>query len=387
MQKTMRWSAAVGAGFTLALGLVSPVAAGAAAPAAPTSATAAAARVQLPADWQARRAAAAERLGVEESPAAQVVRDAIDPGDYACGPTEFRNYIRSVLQGLSPEEMQFLDESGALDFPTYDAFVFGTGADPRYGLDAEYRQQLVRTFRDGQRFWDVKSGDIQLLGLNGSVLRDEARLTRLLVVVYGLEEADAAAYAAAVVAAVAQIPALQGGDNPIFSLNAFAFSGEGDPDPLFSSIPDKIVMGDGLNDAFEHMGIADVGPRAVLAHEFGHHVQFENDLFDSPLTGAEATRRTELMADALATYQLTHKRGLALNAKRVLQAERSFYEVGDCSFASDGHHGTPNQRMRASEWGAGLAASARKQGHILPSMTVAQRFDAVLPQLVAPDAP
>ena len=35
--------------------------------------------------------------------------------------------------------------------------------------------------------------------------------------------------------------------------------------------------------------------------EFGHHVQFEDGLFNSPLTGAEATRRTELMADAFGT--------------------------------------------------------------------------------------
>ena len=115
-------------------------------------------------------------------------------------------------------------------------------------------------------------------------------------------------------------------------------------------------------------------------------MQFEDDLFDSPLTGPEATRRTELMADAFGTYFATHKRGLALNAKRVLQAERTFYEVGDCAFDNDGHHGTPLQRVRASAWGAALAADAQNQGHVLPSLTVARRFDAALPTLVAPDA-
>ena len=110
-------------------------------------------------------------------------------------------------------------------------------------------------------------------------------------------------------------------------------------------------------DALESLQIADVGPRAVLGHEFGHH-----------------------------TYFTTHSRGLALHAKRVLQGERTFYEVGDCSFDSPGHHGTPNQRLRAAQWGADLAASAHKQGHILPSLTVANRFDAALPALVAPDA-
>jgi hypothetical protein len=92
------------------------------------------------------------------------------------------------------------------------------------------------------------------------------------------------------------------------------------------------------------------------------------------------------MADAFGTYFATHSRGLSLNAKRVLQAEKTFYEVGDCAFNNDGHHGTPNQRLRASQWGANLADSAQKQGHILPSMTVAKQFDAALPSLVAPDA-
>lgn len=51
-----------------------------------------------------------------------------------------------------------------------------------------------------------------------------------------------------------------------------------------------------------------------------------------------------------------------------------------------GHHGTPNQRVRASTWGADLANSAQKQGHILPSLSVAASFDKALPDLVKPDA-
>ncbi|HVH93870.1 MAG TPA: hypothetical protein VM688_03025, partial [Nocardioidaceae bacterium] len=60
--------------------------------------------------------------------------------------------------------------------------------------------------------------------------------------------------------------------------------------------------------------------------------------------------------------------------------------VGDCAFDDPNHHGTPNQRLRASTWGAQLAMSAQKQGHILPSLTVARLFDKALPAIVAPDA-
>ena len=38
------------------------------------------------------------------------------------------------------------------------------------------------------------------------------------------------------------------------------------------------------------------------AHEFAHHVQFEEGLFDSDLPENEATRRTELAALLRAAY-------------------------------------------------------------------------------------
>ena len=96
-----------------------------------------------------------------------------------------------------------------------------------------------------------------------------------------------------------------------------------------------------------------------MAHEFAHHVQFERDLLTSPLTGAEATRRTELLADAMAACFATHSRGLALNAKRVVQAQEAFAQVGDCAFTDLNHHGAPLQRERVTLWGVGLADSAR----------------------------
>ena len=73
------------------------------------------------------------------------------------------------------------------------------------------------------------------------------------------------------------------------------------------------------------------------------------------------------MADAYASYFAVHARGLSLNAKRVAAVQQTFYELGDCSFADLGHHGTPNQGSRASTWAADLGAGARPQGHILPA--------------------
>jgi hypothetical protein len=177
------------------------------------------------------------------------------------------------------------------------------------------------------------------------------------------------------------------GEHPLLSANAYAFTGAGDPNPALAALPDMIVMGDGIQQLFNDLGLGDVAPQSILAHEFGHQVQYENRLFASTLSGPEATRRTELMADAFATYFLAHSRGASLQWKRVQLFVRVFHTIGDCGFTDPGHHGTPNQRMRSAEWAYGVVTGAANQGHILPSLTFAALFDAALPTLVAPDAP
>ena len=329
--------------------------------------------------------ATAARFGIEASFAHRTLDQAINPGDYQCADTDLNAYVDSLINGFSDSEWNFLiRHTEMLDLPTYDALLHGSTSDPRYALRADYRQSLTQTFRDVKGFWDIQSGDIQLHAMHGSMMQDADRVARVYREVYGLSPAAAAARAQDVANAVST--GFDGGNNALFTLNAFAFTAEGDPDPLVAGVPDKLIFGDGILDALQYMGIGDIGPRAVMGHEFGHHVQYEDNLFDSPLTGAEATRRTELMADAFGTYFATHARGLALNVKRVLQVEKSFYEVGDCAFADPGHHGTPNQRLRASTWAAGVAAAARPQGKILPSLTFAGLFDDELPEIVAPDA-
>ena len=150
-------------------------------------------------------------------------------------------------------------------------------------------------------------------------------------------------------------------------------------------------MGDGVLDAFSTLGFDDVAPQGIYAHEFAHHIQYENGYFEEfPPTGAttvaELTRYTELMADAYAAYYLTHKRGQALNKHRVAKFLEVFFDLGDCAFTNPGHHGTPNQRMRAAQFGFNVAARAQKQGHILTSEAFHDLFVAEYPRIVAPDA-
>ena len=182
-------------------------------------------------------------------------------------------------------------------------------------------------------------------------------------------------------------PQFQHGRAPILTFNAFAYSALGQEEfPGLGVLPDKIVMGDGVLEGFAAIGLGDVAPQAILAHEFGHHIQYERDLFDSPLTGPEATRRTELMADAFAAYYLTHQRGANLNWKRTKHFIQTFANVGDCGLTDPNHHGTPNQRTKAAEWGNLVALATERHGRILPTKVFARLFERKLPELVAPDA-
>ena len=92
------------------------------------------------------------------------------------------------------------------------------------------------------------------------------------------------------------------------------------------------------------------------------------------------------MADSFASYWAVHKKGLTLNAKRVVDTLLTFYTVGDCFVTDDGHHGTPLQRERAAAWGAQLAMASSPKSAKLPAAEVAARFELELPEFVAPDA-
>ena len=342
---------------------------------------------KLPADWQSRLKAAHAKYGLNDSQWNEIRDSAINPGDYQCQQTELSTYADSLLDGVQdPFTVFILALFGGFDMPTYDALIFGKqSASNTFGVNGEYTQQLTSEMKNLKRFWDINSAGIEMVPMHGAdVFSSPERLARTLSVLYGGTAEDNLDLAEMFIELVDSEPALQGGANPIFSFNAFAYSEKDDPEPL--GISDRIIMGDGILQGMTAVGLGDVAPKGILSHEFGHHVQYQDNLFESDLSGPEATRRTELMADAMGTYYLTHARGEALNAARLLKSEKSFYQVGDCSFTSSGHHGTPNQRLNTSTWAAGVANDAANQGHILPSLKFDELFEAKLPDLVKPDA-
>jgi hypothetical protein len=314
---------------------------------------------------------------------------AINPGDYVCS-DEQSPVVQALFAELAPtladpaeagRLFEMLD-LGADILPTYEAIYFQTPATPQYyGYDGDFTKAINKTERDIKRFWDIPSSHIQVVAMHGTMLLDQERTARTYVEVFGIPEAVAEEWAKALADSLAASPTMNGGDYAYFTFNAVSARGQG--------FEDKIVMGDGILEMYARIGYGDVAPQAIFAHEFAHQIQFENEYFEDlgpEVSPAEETRYTELMADAMAAYYLTHKRGGTLNAKRVAQFLQVFYQIGDCAFDDPGHHGTPNQRLAAAQFGFRLADEAQKQGHILSSEEFHDLFLAYYPNIIAPDA-
>jgi hypothetical protein len=311
----------------------------------------------------------------------EMVRKKLQAEESTCNDnTASSQWLDQQLADWNSTIINYVLTTSMLDLPTYDALLFeNSSANQTFGSEGEYTHTLTKTFKDLQRFWNIDSKNIVLAAMHGTMLTDRNRILRTYKAAFGLNDASANYYADFVLAIIDAYPQLRGGDHPIFTFNAFAqpsFSF-----PPYGIIPDKIIMGDGIMDAFAAIGYADVAPQAILAHEFGHHIQFDLNLFGDE-SGPEATRRTELMADAYSAYYLSHARGASMQWKRVQLFLSVFFNIGDCSITSDGHHGTPTQRMAAAKWGYEVANAAQKQGHILTAQEFTRRFEAQLPKLI-----
>jgi len=313
---------------------------------------------------------------------------AINPNDYVCPatPTPIIAYYINSVNEIEPAIFNALFFDFLADLiPTIDAQFLLTEDTPQsFGYDGEFTRHMIKIERQVKGFWDVPSDDILLLAMKGTMLQDVNRVAAAYNFFFGVPLNIALGFAQTVKDLVNASAVLDGGNHPLFSFNAFAYDGFA---PL--GIAPRIAMGDGVLEAYKDLGFADVAPQAVYSHEFAHHIQFRNDYFSDfyATTGdeAEQTRYSELMADAMAAFYLTHKRGATLNWKRVQEFLEIFYQIGDCAFGNPGHHGTPNQRMAAAQWGYELAQSIQKKGQIMTSDEVHDLFVAAYPDLIAPD--
>ena len=378
MHRTTRMIVALGSSAVMSAALLGSTAAANAAPTANT--TGASATSTSP--------PTAARQVVVDSPGLRAFQGAVAPSE--CTTTPLDAYFVRLAAEVSDEQRAFI--VGHLDtlffVPTYASLFLSTPGDPDYALEKQ-GPQLRSSFRDLRRFWsDVRSDDIEVVGMHGDVLLDADRIAASLAVMIRLGAIAPMTSTQITTEArtVADFMAAQGDlyRSPLWTFGAYSFTSDLFTDPWLASLPDKIVIGDGTLTAYDDLGLGDVGPEMVMAHEFAHQVQFELGTYDAgPADAAEATRRTELMADAMAVYYGVSKKGLALNDTRAVNALLTFYNVGGCAFDDPNHHGTPLQRQRAAAWGADLAGAARPRSLVLPSQTVADRFDEALPQITA----
>ena len=179
-------------------------------------------------------------------------------------------------------------------------------------------------------------------------------------------------------------------NSPLFSFSAYAHTAVGFWDnPYVGNVPDCILMGEGLLEYLSAAGHANHGPDVILGHEFGHQIQFEMELFPLFLDPApEASRKRELMADAYSGYFLAHNKGANFGKQRIAEAMEASADFGDCSFKNQFHHGTPNQREKAVQFGATLANQKYngKKNAIMPAAEFMAAFEASYDELIAPDA-
>jgi hypothetical protein len=234
-----------------------------------------------------------------------------------------------------------------------------------FGVNGKYTKYVEKRVRSLEKFWNM-AGVIQVRGQHSSTLEDLDFL-RLIYEKYSSATPEEIDYLISIAEqynnASDQIP-----ENPFFASDGFAtFSG-------------FIVIGDGLVDMLAEVGLdPKVVWSSILAHEWAHQIQFANyGIFAysiPPFIGTpESTRMTELEADFITGYYLTHKRGGTYNWKRIEDVLKSFFEIGDCGFDSNGHHGTPIQRMEAAQQGFLFAQSQQKKGKISSADVVHEAF-------------
>lgn len=123
--------------------------------------------------------------------------------------------------------------------------------------------------------------------------------------------------------------------NPNSTYNAISYSN-----------PKKIYFGEAIYVAALNKG--QIVPAMILAHEFGHQLQYTYNLPSKPENTA---RPNELEADGFAGYYMRRPTGYNASWEAAGPGFEFAYAIGDNNTTSPGHHGTPPQRRSAARLG------------------------------------
>jgi hypothetical protein len=291
-------------------------------------------------------------------------KNAVEPTE--CSPTAFNAEINKVIQPFFSDPLALTYIGLYLDLNFYMSY-FDT-SEQYFGESGEYTNFVAKRVRDLEKFWDMPN-EVRVNGQHTASLNDREKLADIYMIVGSNVETREDAYAIAdfLLSINEASPVLP--ESPYFALDGFATPGN------------LIVIGDGITSLLSNTGIDEgIVWTGILAHEWAHqiHINYNSEWYPTGAAQdpAAATRYTELEADFLAAYYMTRKRGATYNWKRVEQFFELFFNIGDCGFASSGHHGTPLQRMEAARLGYELAQSAQKNGHILSQQEVHEAYMA-----------
>lgn len=293
-------------------------------------------------------------------------RNAVEPSE--CGPTELSSVQNKYIYAIIGDPYALANNGIYSDLNYYYSYYLNDG-EQYFGADGDYTKLMIKRQRELNTFWNLPV-NIAVKGQHTATLNDRDKVAEVFFEFYGFSDANGnfvpltqeQAYQQADI--ILQLNELSPNlpENPYFASDGFA------------SFSRTIVIGDGLPTWLAETGLDEgIVWTGILSHEYAHEVQFFN-YGDWYPAGPENTRYTELEADFFAAYFMTHKRGATYNWKRVEEFFKLYFRIGDCSFTSDGHHGTPLQRMAAARAGYELANDAQKQGHILSAEELHQYF-------------
>ena len=329
--------------------------------------------------------------------------------------TSLNKYVAAIIN-FAPEDTQegkdqraavsTLALIGALDSATYQALYEGDTNKTltRFGEEQDKTKLIKKSFKDIKAWWDIDTGTVTLSAMKDDIatnftkkgLKYQARYAYVAAIMSkfdgeydprdtstGVHYAEfEAAFVKNVPGILSFVPALDYGENPLYTLNAFAFT----PTPGLASeagLPKRFVFGDGMLSYLRVSKAGDTGIHTVMGHEYGHHLQFVMGTEYPGANQAEKTRHGELEADYFANYYGAHKAGLKYTkAERQLSIDMG-YAIGDCGTDSPGHHGTPLQRQAAAVSGQALADTQKKNGHVFAAESVRLKFNKELPNILA----
>lgn len=303
------------------------------------------------------------------------IQDAITESE--CGPTLFNDVInQSVNSNLDQLGLDWYSDYAEFNF----YYTITDESEPYFGANGQYTKLVKKITRKLEKFWDMPN-EISVRGQHNNTLNDEGKIIQILTFWYGLSQ-ETAEYFANYMVNYVNVESAFLTETPLISFDGFAISLDG-----FLGQEDLIVIGDGLVELASEAGVEDkVVWNGIMAHEWAHQIQTNNRAMWYPNGAAdntpEATRTTELEADFFASYFLTHKNGATYNLKRVQDFNELFFNIGDCSFTADGHHGTPLQRKEAAKQGYELAQNTLPFGKILSVNEVHQAFLSSLNAIV-----